>query len=231
MPLRRWLRSFDAFLSPATMRRMGWLGAALFFAGLFLKVTWELHEDSSLRLLDEQLLVFISKLRLSALNGSAVDITALGSATVLTLFTLVGTALLWLNEDRRGCLYLLTNGAGAGIGTQALKHLFTRERPDVVSRLVEVSGFSYPSGHSLAATSFYLSLMFLSWRYFRGLRARTVTLACTLALIAGVCFSRLYLGVHYPSDVVSGACLGASWTCLLTAWFSRPRQQDPAPAS
>ncbi len=220
MRIRSWLKDFNT-LTPTNFRLFLWLGFALLFLGLFVKVTWELHEDSTLDSLDRKILIFISKFRVTALNGSAVDMTALGSPTVIVLFTLIGLILLWLNHDRRGCAYLAAGSTGAGIGTFAMKHLFTRARPSVVPRLVEVSGFSYPSGHSLAATSLYLLLMFLAWRHYAAWRARAVLLICAGALIGGVCFSRLYLGVHYPSDVLSGICLGAAWVFLLTAYFSR----------
>lgn len=221
--IRSWLKGFNV-MAPDSLRQLLWLGLGLLFAGLFLKITWELHEDSDLAVLDRQILVLVSKIRITALNGSAVDFTALGSPTVITLFTVIGVVLLWLNRDRRGSAFLAVGSTGAGIGTYAMKHLFTRPRPDAVPRLIEVSGYSYPSGHSLAATSFYLLLMFLAWRHYRTWQARTVTLTCAVVVIGGVCFSRLYLGVHYPSDVASGVLLGAAWVCLLTAYFSRPER-------
>ncbi len=205
-----------------TARTMTWLGLAFLFVGLFIKITWELHEDNELGILDRQILIFISNLRISVLNGSAVDITALGSPSVLTLFTLIGVLLLGLNRDRQGSAYLAVGSIGSAIGTYVLKQIFTRPRPNVIPHLVEVSGFSYPSGHSLAATSFYLLLMFLAWRYYQAWNARIALLICTGFLICGVCFSRLYLGVHYPSDVLSGMFLGSAWVCFLTAFFKLP---------
>jgi undecaprenyl-diphosphatase len=101
------------------------------------------------------------------------------------------------------------------------KLFFGRERPSEVSSLVQVSGYSYPSGHSLAASAFYLLLMVLAFRRYRTLHARMFFGGCALLLIGGVCFSRVYLGVHYPSDVVAGALLGAAWTCFLTVFFAR----------
>lgn len=195
-----------------------WLGLALLFLGLFIQLSRELYEDQALDLLDKKILVFISDWRVDALKGVAVDLSALGSPTVITLFSLIGIVLLWLNHDRRGYSYLAIGSAGAGIGTFLLKHLFTRDRPSVVPRLVEVSGFSYPSGHSLGATSFYLLLMFLAWRHYIPFGARLGLLACAIVLIVGVCFARVYLGVHYPSDVLSGICLGAAWVCFLTGF-------------
>ena len=201
------------------MRALLWSGLALLFFGLFLRVTWEMREDSSIDSWDRRLLVFISNSRTTSLNGPAVDFTALGSPTVLTLFTVIGVVVLLLNRDRRGSTYLALGSGVAGLSTYLLKHLFTRERPNIVPRLVEVSGFSYPSGHSIGASSFYLLLAFLSCRYFRTGRSRAVVFACAGILIVGVCFSRLYLGVHYPSDVLSGMLLGSAWVCLLTYVF------------
>lgn len=212
-------------LTPENLYRLACVGFAFLFLGLFLKVTWELHEDIGLDSLDRKILVFISNHRITALNGSAVDVTALGSPIVITLFTWVGIVLLWLRRDRRGCAYLAVGSAGAGLGTFIMKHFFSRARPSVVTRLVEVNGFSYPSGHSLAATSFYLLLMFLAWRYDSSWKGRVAVSFCVALLIAGVCFSRLYLGVHYPSDVLSGICLGGAWVFLLTAYFSRSESQ------
>ncbi|MDR3608392.1 MAG: phosphatase PAP2 family protein [Oligoflexia bacterium] len=217
---RAWLSNFD-LLKPESTRRLLWTGLALLFLGLFLKLTDEVSEHGNLDTLDQRILIMIAHYRVAAFNGSAVDFTALGSPTVITLITVIGVLLLWLNHDRRGSTYLATGSIGAGIGTYTLKHLLTRERPSVVPRLVEVTGYSYPSGHSLSATSVYLLLMFLAWRYYRGWQARLALLLCASVVIGGVCLSRLYLGVHYPSDVLSGVFLGAAWTCLLTAYFSR----------
>ena len=219
--LRAWLDGLK-LVTEDQLRGLLWTGGALLFLGLFVKVTWELREDSDLDSLDRTILAFISDHRVSALNGPAVDLTALGSVTVITLFTVIGAVLLWLGGDRRASAYLAIGSAGAGIATLAFKGIFTRERPALALRLVQSSGFSYPSGHSLAATSFYLLVMFLAWRRFPSWRARAVLAGCAATVIGGVCFSRLYLGVHYPSDVVSGAFVGAAWAFFLTAWFSRP---------
>ena len=218
--MNEWIKRLD-LNSPRSLRVLFWLGGTSLCLGIFIKLTWELREDSDLEQFDQLVLVLISKLRVAALNGAAVDLTALGSPTVIFFFTVLGLVLLLLNQDKWGALYLATGSAGAGFWTYLLKHFISRERPTVVPRLVEVSGFSYPSGHSLAAASFYLILMFLACRHFRSFRNRLVLFICTGVLIGSVCFSRLYLGVHYPSDVASGAFLGAAWAFAITALFSR----------
>jgi undecaprenyl-diphosphatase len=229
--LRSWVRRFQSIqsidvLAPRKARRLLWAGLSLLFLGMFVKLSWTLFEGPELDSLDRRVLISISHLRVPRWNGPAVDITALGSPTVIGLFTLITLVILGLHRDRRGCAYLLVGIIGAGICTNVMKQFFTRPRPTVVSPLVEVSGFSYPSGHSLVATSFYLLLMFLAWRHDRRWSSRTAMLACAAVVIGGVCLSRLYLGVHYPSDVLSGALLGTAWVCLVTALFSRGSLKD-----
>ncbi len=202
-----------------TPARLFWLGLALFFAGAFLKITWELHEDAGVDRWDKALLLWVASHRVQRLNGSAVDVTALGSPVVLLLFTLLGGLGLALKRDWPGFAYLVGGSAGAGLITYVLKHIFTRPRPEIVPRLVEVTGYSYPSGHSLAGTSFYLLVMFLAWRAYSKWAHRLAWLVTASVLIAGIGFSRGYLGVHNPSDVLSGILLGASWSCVLTSWY------------
>jgi len=217
MGLWQKINTRSTLLGTHPIRSLPWLGVALLFLGIFLKLTWELHEDPVVDSLDRQLLTLISQLRSDRLNGPAVDITALGSPTVLTFLTLSISTLLLLLRDRVAAAYLIIGSAGAAIATSVFKLAFTRPRPTVVPHLIEVSGFSYPSGHSLGATSIYLLLMFLLWRRLESWRDRAISFVFTAWLIGSICFSRLYLGVHYPSDVLSGACLGAAWVCLLTA--------------
>lgn len=209
------------FLKLVAVQRLLWVGIALMLIGLFTKMTWELNEDEKLEPLDRKVLIFISQQRVQSLNGPAVDLTALGSPTVLSFFSVVGVVVLLIRKNIRGALYLGIGSGGAGVFTFILKNLFTRIRPNVVPRLVEVTGYSYPSGHSLASTSFYLLITFLVWKYFVTWQSKIALLTISLILIGGICLSRIYLGVHYPTDVMSGALLGAAWACLLTAVFSR----------
>jgi undecaprenyl-diphosphatase len=198
------------------------MALTLFFLGLFFEMTYELHDGGGIESLDRRILLAIAAHRTAALNGPAVDVTALGSSTVIALLATTGVLILgWLNGDRWGAAYLGLGSLGAGLGSAILKQLIARPRPTIIPRLVEVSESSYPSGHSFAATSFYLLLMFLAFRRYRSARARGVLAACAFVVIAGVCASRLYLGVHYPSDVLGGALLGAAWACFLTAFLSR----------
>lgn len=202
------------------------LGCATLFFGIFVKVTQELLEgtsgDPKMKWLDEFVLLEVSKLRVDWLNGPAVDITALGSTTVLTLLTAVTLLMLVMVKDRRAILHLFIASCGAGLISQITKHLIHRNRPEVIERLVVVSGFSYPSGHSLAASAIYFTLAILGCRHFRRFGERAVLFALSSSIVGLIAVSRLYLGVHYPSDVVSGVCLGAAWAFILASGLLRP---------
>ena len=91
-------------MKPQKSRRFNfvWLGFAFLFLGLFIKITWELFEDASLQSIDQNILHWLAQLRVNSLNGPAVDVTALGSATVLVLFSVIGVIVLLLNRDRGG---------------------------------------------------------------------------------------------------------------------------------
>lgn len=98
---------------------------------------------------------------------------------------------------------------------QVLKFVVQRPRPDGF-RLATVSGFSFPSGHSMAAMAFFGLLAWLVWRYEKDRRQRALLVAAFAFVIVMIGVSRIYLGVHYASDVIGGFCLSVIWLALYT---------------
>ncbi len=196
-----------------------WLGTASLAFALFIKITSELleHEVSSV---DRTILIGVAKARAPWFTLVAVDLTALGSVTLVVLISPIALCVLLLLKDRMGALQLVAASVGAGILTTTVKNYIDRARPEVVTQLVEVSGLSYPSGHSLAATSLYLTIAIVVSRHLQRTRSQIAILAMTVGIILLVGMSRIYLGVHYPSDVASGISLGAAWALLLAGCFS-----------
>jgi undecaprenyl-diphosphatase len=159
------------------------------------------------------------------LMEAAQDITVLGGRTMLIAVTLFVTGYLAL-ERKYGAMWLVVVAAGGGgLLSTAMKQLFDRGRPDVVSHLVAVTSPSFPSGHSMLAAILYLTLGALLARF--AVRRRTKVYLLTVALFATfvVGSSRAYLGVHYPSDVVAGWCAGLGWAliCWLVARYLQYR--------
>jgi undecaprenyl-diphosphatase len=146
--------------------------------------------------------------------SGALDITALGSATVLglTVFTVAGFLLLqglW-----RRALFVTVASFGGWFINGALKQLFQRPRPDVVPHLREVMTMSFPSGHALQSAVVYLTLGALSMHIAQRRLTKFYCMAIASLATILVGASRIYLGVHYPTDVLAGWLIGLSWALL-----------------
>ena len=158
------------------------------------------------------------------------DVTALGGVTVMVLVTVVGI-LAFLMHGRRGhALVLAATVLLADVSSEGLKMLYHRPRPDLVPHGSYVYSGSFPSGHSTlsAATFLTLAMLIASLEPNRATKAMVYVLAMLLVLAIGV--SRVYLGVHWPSDVLAGWCLGGAWA--LAAWsvlLRMPGRTEPLP--
>lgn len=151
------------------------------------------------------------------------DATALGGPLVLTLLVAAAVVVLWLERHRRAALWLAAASLGALALSSAFKALFARERPDLLPAELLPVTYGFPSGHSFLSAAVYLTLGALLVHVLPRGRTRTFVLA-TAVLLAGLTgFSRIYLGVHYPTDVLAGWTLGVGWAalCWLVAWNLR----------
>lgn len=152
------------------------------------------------------------------------DMTALGDPPMLTLMVLlVAGYLLAARKRRLAAMVVASTALGAATGV-LLKELFARARPDVVTHLVEVRSLSFPSGHAMQSAVIYLTLAALIARSERRHAERIYVLGAAIALVLLIGGSRLYLGVHWPTDVLAGWTIGASWA-FGTAMLAR-RLQD-----
>lgn len=196
--------------------------------GFFLKLTSELTEGE-LDTFDRTLLQRVISLRTPPLNGVAVDLTALGSVTVLTLIVTVAATLFALGRHWGSVSQLLLAVLGGAVFSTLLKRVLERERPPELGRLVHVASYSYPSGHSVASSSIYLTLAILAARQMPRPSARRLIIAFAVLLAATVGMSRAYIGVHYPTDIAAGLSLGFGWALLVSALFSYLRSEGRIP--
>ena len=148
------------------------------------------------------------------LRGAALDMTALGSAFVLGLTVFAIAGYLLLSGLRRNALFITVASVGGWTLNWILKAVFARARPDIVPHLREVVSSSFPSGHALTSAAVYLTLGFLLMRIARGRVARAYCLAIAFLVTFLVGSSRVFLGVHDPSDVVAGWLAGMCWALL-----------------
>lgn len=199
-----------------------WLSIATAFLGVFFAVSSEVREASQGQ---PELIAEIDRLTISAaiglrsptLNGMAVDFTALGSASVLTVLIVLASIVFVFQNKRAHALHLIAAALGAAPLSAVGKSFFERARPSDLMRLVEVQGYSYPSGHSLAGAAVYFTTAILLCREVKSQTQRGIILSCFSLLIILIGFSRVYLGVHYFSDIMAGTLLGVAWAALIGA--------------
>jgi undecaprenyl-diphosphatase len=206
-------------LSARAGRLSLWLGGAALAFGMFIHITRELIEGD-VSAVDSAILLTVAKTRTPWLTAAAVDVTALGSTTLVVLFSAFTLVVLLVLRERLGALQLLAASAGAGILTVVTKNIIERIRPEEAQQLMVVSGFSYPSGHSVATSALYLTIAIIAGRYVQHSGAKGAILLAVSAVLVMVGASRVYLGVHYATDVVSGISLGAAWALLLAGFFT-----------
>jgi undecaprenyl-diphosphatase len=154
------------------------------------------------------------------------DFTALGGVGVLVFISLGVAGYLVLQRKYRALLLLFVAVAGGMLLSSALKAGFARPRPDLVPHGAYVYTASFPSGHALMATATYLTLGALLARILPDRRTRLFLLAMAIVLSLLVGISRVYLGVHWPSDVAAGWMAGSAWALLwwlVARWLQRRR--------
>lgn len=142
------------------------------------------------------------------------DITSLGGVTVLALMTAL--VLIYLSISRRWqiVVFVAVSIIGGWLLSTFLKLGVARPRPDIVPHLIEVHDLSFPSGHAMLSAVTYLTLGALLSRTQKDRATRLYIMATAIFLTLIIGMSRIYLGVHYPTDVLGGWCAGATWASL-----------------
>jgi len=168
-------------------------------------------------LFDLPLLRAMEASRTDGLTRFVRALTDLGGHLWMVPLGVATFALLFRRARRAGAFYAFAAG-GSAVLNEGLKLVFARPRPSLIDPVYTARGLSFPSGHSQASMTFALALLLALWRLeSRGRRAAVALLVFPLVIGA----TRVYLGVHYPSDVLGGWALGATWVLLCDLWLQR----------
>lgn len=193
-------------------------GAFVALGGLYAFVEFADHVSSgATQTFDDAVLRWIAQRRTSVLDHIMLEITFLGTGSVVLVLVLVSGMFLWLTQHRYSALLLLISTAGGIVLNNLLKAGFGRPRPQIVEWGTTAVSASFPSGHAMSAAVVYGTVAYLAARLQRRRVHRTITLFLAGVLIVLISVSRLYLGVHYPSDVLAGVIIGLAWAAFCMA--------------
>ncbi len=212
--LRRFIRFFGSVrLALGTLLFTGLLSAiaALFFFG------WLADEmlDGDTRRFDEDIRNFIHEFAAPALTIVMQTASFLGSTLFLIVFGVVIVIALYLRKHRRGAILFTITTVGASVLLVTLKLAFRRARPEPFFDTILPASYSFPSGHSLAAFCFYGALAEILSERTDKLWQQTLVWISAVTMILLIGISRIYLGVHHPSDVVAGYAVGLIWVVTI----------------
>ncbi|WJY26949.1 phosphatase PAP2 family protein [Sporosarcina trichiuri] len=200
-----------------TGRLLTALVSCLILAAVFGYVAYSIGSGGIVRF-DNAVISAVQGMESPALTAFMKFFTGIGSTkTVLVICVITLGFLVYYRQKAQTLLFVVVIGGTAALNT-VLKLFFQRARPDT-NRLIEISGYSFPSGHTMMAASLYAILAYILWCNLRH-TGRTICVAAAAFMIAMICISRIYLGVHYPSDVAGGLCASAFWVIVATSVYS-----------
>jgi undecaprenyl-diphosphatase len=195
------------------------VGAAIALVGTFAFAELGEHvRHGSTQAADVAVLQWFGRQHTTLLTALAIELTYLGTGTVVLMIVGVAALFLWHTEHKHSAILLLAAVAGNILLNGMLKLVFHRPRPDVFAWQTVAVSSSFPSGHAMSATVCYGTVAYLVARLQKHRWSRVLTLTGAVVLILLVCTTRLYLGVHYPSDVLAGIVVGLAWAgfCMAT---------------
>lgn len=160
---------------------------------------------------DTTILIWLNQFATPALDRAMVFITAFGSAAVIGPALFAAVTLLYLIGRRRQAWFVAFSIGGTGIINALFKLLFERSRPSLWEQIIQETGYSFPSGHAMISFAVAMTVILLLWHT----RFRIAAVIVGILFCLLISLSRLYLGVHYPSDIVAGWSISFVWILLL----------------
>lgn len=207
------------------------IGVALtiFFASIFIKILKNYFSHAKLIQFDLRVINLFSTFRYEKLNHQALFVTYLAKGEVIAVGVIIISLILILIKKWRFLKAILISVLGGELFVWVIKNLIDRPRPPLVSALVNETTYSFPSGHTFVAIAFYGLLGYLIIQSERNKFLKIISLVFISFLIVSIGLSRIYLGAHWPSDVLASFVSGAAWLSILITWLKIKNKFIPLP--
>jgi undecaprenyl-diphosphatase len=201
------------------------LAATAMAGDAFMDIAETLQQDSpKLHAIDGAVHEWANTTRTPGATSFFTTLTLLGTPVGLGILMAIATAFLVFHRRWRWAAYLLITSALGGLLNLQLKAYFARARPELAEALRDAHGYSFPSGHAMGSTIVFGALAYLSFRILVRWRYRAAALALACTLILAIAISRVYLGVHWISDIGAGIAAGLIWLATATVGYETFRR-------
>lgn len=190
---------------------IAWLGVCILTLYVLAKLSGEVLEKEAFAF-DTYILLHIHRLANPALDALMISITRIGDPRTVVPTTVVFFGFLWWQRYRLEAKFFALNAFGGAVLSYVLKLAFSKPRPDLWPKLISETTFSYPSGHALGSMVLYGFLSYVLADLYPRYAKTFYWVAAVLIVAIG--FSRLYLGVHWPTDILAGYGVGFLWTTV-----------------
>lgn len=187
--------------------------------------------NSALERVDQTVWRSTNQFRTPGATAFFVAFTYLGTGVGLGILVLIVATFLLIRGHRRWATFLVVTAAGGGLLNHALKVVFARARPDMAEALWRSHSYSFPSGHAMGSLVVFGALVYVVMRASRSWPVRSAAVALGLCFVGAISISRIYLGVHWFSDIVAGLSAGLVWLATTTAAYEVFRRMRPRRAA
>jgi undecaprenyl-diphosphatase len=211
--------TLKAYLPTIAILVLG-IGATLVIGEEFAELAVLLRQNSPAVLgADHQVNIWAASMRSASATRFFVAFTLIGSPVGMAVITAAAAALLYLRKHRGLVVYLGATTVAGGLLNVTLKAMFERARPDLAAALRKAHGYSFPSGHAMGSMMALGAIAYVLWRSKGSWHLRSATIALLLTTVLAIGISRVYLGVHWISDITAGFAAGFMWLVIATVVF------------